>query len=171
MRIEQLGELTPDERVPEWLVSKKVDVPYFAGAQLRFVFDGLEDEDKPDEFASAVRRFLSLTIRDRDSAAPYVYRNYREMCDAIGDDEVGCKIEGPDAVWNYIRPDEIFVTRRPYGDRKVYVQITAECAWEPEHGLQIVLREGSELKRVSQQDGHLTHVDAYGLPESEDRIA
>jgi len=51
------------------------------------------------------------------------------------------------------------------------VQITAECEWEPEHGLQIVYRDGSELKRVSQQDGHLTYVDAYGLPESEDRIA
>jgi hypothetical protein len=171
MRIEQLGELSPDERIPEWLVSEKVDVPYFAGAQLRFVFDCLEGDDRPDELASAVRRFLGLTIRDRDNAAPYVFMNYREMCEAIGDNEVGVKIDKPADVWNHVHPNEIHVTRRPYGDCKVYVQITAECAWEPEHGLQIVYREGSELIRVSQQDGHLTHVDAYALPESEDRIA
>jgi len=170
MRIEQLGDLTPDERVPEWLVSRKVDVPYFPGAQLAFVFDNLDGDEWPDEFASAVGRFLALTIRDRDDATPYVFRNYRETCEEIGEAEVGIDIERPADVWNQVRPDEIHVKRRFYGDRKVYVQITAECVWEPEHGLQIVYREGSELKRVSQQDGHLTHVDAYGLPESEDRI-
>jgi hypothetical protein len=170
MRIEHLGELSPDNRIPEWLISEKVDVPYFPGTKLRFVFDGLEDDDAPDEFASAVRRFLALTVRERDHAAPYVFTNYREMCEAIGVDEVGVSIERPTDVWNHVRPDEIFVKRRQSGDRKVYVQITAECAWEPEHGLQIVYREGSELKRVSEQDGHLTHVDAFALPESEDRI-
>jgi hypothetical protein len=170
MRIEQLGELSPDERIPEWLVSKRVDVPYFPGAKLRFVFDSIGGDGASDEFASAVRRFLSLTVRDRDEAAQYVFANYREMCEAIGADEVGVSIDGAADVWNHVRPDEIHVTRRSNGDRKVYVRITAECAWEPEHGLQIVYREGWELKRVSQQDGHLTHVDAFALPESEDRI-
>lgn len=171
MRIDPLGELTPDKRIPEWLISEPVDVPYFPGAQLRFVVDGVDGDDKPEEFASAVRRFLGLSSQDRDSAAPYVFKNYREICEAIGDGEVGVEIVEPNNIWKHVRPDEIHVSRRPYGDRKVYVQITAECAWEPEHGLQIVYREGFELKRVSQQDGHLTHVDAYALPESEDRIA
>jgi len=152
-------------------VSKAIDVPCFPGARLRFVFDDIAGDDHPGEFASAVTRFLSLTTRDRDHAASYVFKNYREICDAVGDDEVGVVIDGAADVWSYVRLDEIFVSRRPYGDRKVYVQITAECEWEPEHGLQIVYREGSELTRVSQQDGHLSHVDAYGLPESEDRIA
>lgn len=170
MRIEQLGELSPDERIPEWLVSKRVDVPYFPGAKLRFVFDSLGGDEAPDEFESAVRRFLALTVRERDQAAQYVFANYRERCEAIGDDAVGVSMDGPADVWNHVRPDEIYVTRRSYGDRNVYVQITAECAWGPEHGLQVVYRQGSELKRVSQQDGHLTHVDAFALPESEDRI-
>lgn len=171
MRIEPLGELSPDDRIPEWLVSQKVDVPYFPGAKLRFVLEGLEDDDAPDEFASAVRRFLALTVRERDHAAPHIFTNYREMCEAIGADEVGVDVAQPADVWNHVSPDEIFVKRRHSGDRKVYVQITAECAWEREHGLQIVYREGFELKRVSDQDGHLTHVDAHALPESEDRIA
>lgn len=51
------------------------------------------------------------------------------------------------------------------------MQIAAECDWEPEHGLLIVYRNGNELSRVSDQDGHLTHTDAYDLPEQEDRIA
>jgi hypothetical protein len=37
--------------------------------------------------------------------------------------------------------------------------------------LQIVYRRGSELSRVSAQDGHLTHTDAFDLPEDQDRIA
>lgn len=53
----------------------------------------------------------------------------------------------------------------------VYVQIAAECDWEPEHGLQIIYRRGVEFCRVSDQDGHLTYSDAYDLPESEDRIS
>src|SRR3954463_16331753 len=106
MRIEHLGELSPDDSIPEWLVSEKVDVPYFPGAKLRFVFDGLEDDDTPDEFASAVRRFLALTVRERDHAAPYVFARYREMCDAIGAEEVGVSIERPADVWNHVRPDE-----------------------------------------------------------------
>lgn len=171
MRIEQLGDLTPDERIPEWQVSKPVDVPYFPGVPLRFVLDCVDDDDKPEEFVAAVRSFLALSIRDREVAAPYVFQNYREMCDAIGDDEVGVEIGGPAEVWSHVRPGDIHVRRRSYGDRRVYVQITAECAWEPEHGLQIVYRDGSELKRVSQQDGHLTHADAYDLPETDDRIA
>jgi len=165
MRIDQLGELTPDRDVPEWLVSNTVAIPYFSGARLRFVFDGLEDDDKPDEVASAVRRFLGLSVRDRDEAAPRLFDNYREICTAIGEGRVGVALGGPADAWNHVRPDEIRVTRRSRGDRKVYVQITAECAWEREHGLQIVYRDGFELGRVSQQDGHLTPADALGLSD------
>jgi len=49
--------------------------------------------------------------------------------------------------------------------------IAAECDWEREHGLQIIYRHGCELSRVSAQDGHVTHTDAFGLPEDQDKIA
>ena len=51
----------------------------------------------------------------------------------------------------------------------VYVQVACECAWESEHGLQLVFRQGATLSRVSDQDGHLTHADAYDLPEDQEQ--
>ena len=78
---------------------------------------------------------------------------------------------GPEEVWAHLQPTAIHVSRRHRRDQRVYVQITAECDWEPEHGLQIVYCEGNRLVRVSDQDGHLTHTDAYDLPEAEDRIS
>lgn len=35
------------------------------------------------------------------------------------------------------------------------------CAWEPEHGLQLVLREGRSITKLGPYDGHLTHSDAF----------
>jgi hypothetical protein len=36
--------------------------------------------------------------------------------------------------------------------------------------LQLVFRQGRQLTRVSGQDGHLTHADAYNVPDSEDAL-
>ncbi len=41
-------------------------------------------------------------------------------------------------------------------DNLIYIQIAAECDWEEEHGLQIIYKNGNQLSRVSEQDGHLT---------------
>jgi hypothetical protein len=151
VRIEGVGELTASEDIPEWLVSEKIDVPWWPGARLRFVFVALEDDDRPEDFASAVSRFLALTPVDRDLAAPYVLENYRE---SVASGDVGVTIQTAADVWQHVRLDEVFVRRGSKGAR-VYVQVTAECDWEREHGLQIVYREGSALVRVSQQDDHL----------------
>lgn len=37
-----------------------------------------------------------------------------------------------------------------------YVVLENECSWAPEHGLMIVLREGRQVTKVGQYDGHLT---------------
>jgi rRNA processing protein Gar1 len=36
-----------------------------------------------------------------------------------------------------------------------FVVTENECEWEPEHGLQIVLRNGEEVTRVSDVDGSI----------------
>jgi hypothetical protein len=168
MTIEQLGPLSPDQHDPACLVSTPIETAYFPGIKLSFVLEDVGADEKPEEFSDAVRRFLQLSSSARELAAPYVHKNYTEACEASGE---SLAIAGPHAVWNHLRPMEIRVSRRPYGDEKVYVVIAAQCDWEPEHGLQIVYRGGDELARVSDQDGHLTHVDAFDLEEHEDRIA
>jgi len=169
MNIQPLGPLTPDPRVPEWLVSGPVSVPYFDGQHLTFTLDGLEEADMQD-VQNAVSAFLALDSSARQNASPYVFRNYERVVDAVGEEDVECQIAGPETVWEHVSPSEIFVSRRSRRDQFIYIQITAECDWECEHGLQIVYRRGNELSRVSDQDGHLTHTDAYDLPEGQDQI-
>ena len=73
-------------------------------------------------------------------------------------------------IWKFVHPQEIYVTRRSYNDCDIYVQITCECDWEQEHGLQLVFRQGRKLTRVSEQGGHLTEADAFDIPDSEDNL-
>ena len=59
------------------------------------------------------------------------------------------------------------VFRRSSGDMRVYVSIECECAWEPEHGLQLVLQEGRRVTKIGPYDGHLTNSDAFARPDLE----
>lgn len=167
MKLGLLGELTRDEHVQEWLVSVPVDVPLF-GVRLRFVVEDMEEDQAPAEFEEAVSRFLRLGPNDRGTATPYVLQTYRRFIAAVPEGDL--HLDSPERVWTHVRFTEVHLTRRHRGDRKVYVQATAECDWDVEHGLQLVFREGRKLTRVSSQDGHLTYADACGLPASEDAI-
>lgn len=167
MKLGVLGELTRDEHVAEWLVSRPVDVPLF-GVALRFVVEDLEEDRAPAELERAAATFLRLAPEDRAAATPHVFENYRSVCRAVPGSDL--HLVSPEDVWAHVRFTEVRLTRRHRGDEKVYVQATAECDWEVEHGLQLVFREGRQLTRASSQDGHLTYSDACGLPDGEDAI-
>ena len=79
-------------------------------------------------------------------------------------------IKNPNEIWNFIQSTAIYITRRYYNDRDIYVQVACECTWEQEHGLQFVFRQGKKLTRASPQDGHLTEADAWGKPDTEDKL-
>lgn len=161
----------PDEYNQGWLFSEPMEVGYFPGVKIGVILEEYEADEKREEFWAALRNFLSLTTADRELASPHVFKNFRDVVEAVGPEDVDVEITHPDDVWEHVTPDKIYISRRHRGDRKVYVLIAAECAWEEEHGLQIVYREGDDLCRVSAQDRALTHADAYGLSEEEDRIS
>lgn len=169
MNVPALGPLQPDSKIPEWLVSEPISVPFLAGVKLTFTLDGLGDADEADT-RGAIEAFLALSPEARKGAAPYVFANYQRMAELVSEEDFGCRIDAENDVWSHVRFSEVFVSRRHRRDKAIYVQITAECDWEPEHGLQLVYRGGNELVRVSEQDGHLSYTDACDLPESEDRI-
>jgi len=169
MTIAALGQLKPDKDIPEWLVSPPVAVPYFDGHELTFTLDTLSDDDS-EAIEDAIRSFLSLGTEDRLAAGLHVFRNYQHMLEAVGSEDLTCSITAVDEVWSHVHPTEVFVSKRGRRDDAIYIQITAECDWEIEHGLQIIYRGGSTLSRVSDQDGHLTYTDAYDLPEEQDKI-
>jgi hypothetical protein len=159
------GELIPDPHIPEWLTAQAQPIPLLGGARCPIVY---EDEDIAAS-DDALERFLALGPAQRAVAGVHVFRNYQMMAEAVGAEDVGCAIASPEAVWSCVTPTHVHVSRRGR-DGRLYVSVAAECRWEPEHGLQIVYAGGDVLKRVSQQDGHLTYVEAYARPEAEDRI-
>jgi hypothetical protein len=73
----------------------------------------------------------------------------------------------PSDVWSYVHfGSELHVSRRTKGDVEdgVYLSIECNCDWEPEHGMQLVLRDGRTVSKVSPYDGHLTNADACDDP-------
>jgi hypothetical protein len=170
MIIQPLGKLEPDPDIPEWLRSTPVTVPYFGGLQLAFVLLGVEDDPAPADFENALSAFFRLGSAEREEAARYVFQLYRQFVEAIGEDEFDFTIPSASAVWDFVTPTEIHVSRRHRRDRLIYVEILAECRWEIEHGLVVIYRSGSTLSRVSEQDGHLTTSDAFDFPEERDTI-
>ena len=80
-------------------------------------------------------------------------------------------IATPSDLWKHIRLGASpVVSRRPYGDKSVYVSLECECVWEEEHGLQIVFKNGLKVNKVGPFDGHLTNSDAYGDASLEEVI-
>jgi hypothetical protein len=61
-----------------------------------------------------------------------------------GDTDWFVEIDGPHDVFDHIQlGNEPVVTRDAHSDLHVYVSLECECGWEPEHGLQIVFRDGN----------------------------
>ena len=169
MEIKLLGPLKADPQIPGWLRSEPLKIPFFDDLKLSIVLESPEEADVKD-IEGAISSFLRLGPDDRLAISKYVYANYQKMTGLVDEEDIGCRIISEDEVWEHVHPSEVFISRRARRDKAIYVSITAECDWEPEHGLQIVYRKGSELVRVSDQDSHLTHADAYDLPEEQDQI-
>lgn len=169
MRSEILGDLVVNPEIDDWFDSEPLPIPFLGGEKLIITYQDIEG-DYLDAFDSAVACFLKLDEGDKAKSAKYVYKHYRDFVKMVGEDGTEKRIDSEEEVWDFVTPTHLNVQRRAYGDEQIYVQLCCECEWEYEHGLQLVFRLGSELKRVSDQDGHLTHTDAFDLPESEDKI-
>lgn len=171
MHISVLGSLKPDPHVPAFLVSEPLSIPFFDGQQLPVTVVNLTKTDG-SEVEAAISSFLKLGRQERLEVSRYVFANYHQTAKfaAAQGYDLDCRIASEEAIWQHVQASALFIDRRDRRDCAIYVSVLAECDWEPEHGLQIVYRRGSELVRVSQQDGHLTYADACDLPEDQDRI-
>ncbi|WP_116951428.1 DUF6985 domain-containing protein [Jiangella endophytica] len=78
----------------------------------------------------------------------------------VGDEPGFPQIPEPRAVWDFVE-----LTGEPYVERYEatwYVVLENECAWEPQHGLMIMLRDSRAVTKASAYDGHVTNRNAYG---------
>ena len=145
----------------DWYSSVPVPVAVLGGGQFRFVAAGYDDDAHPADFFRAVATFLALDASALHAATGAVFAYYRdvaEMCAAGGYPCV--EITRPGDVWLHVRPGPEPTVERA-GDR-VYVSVECECAWEPEHGLQVVFADGAVVTKVGPYDGHLTNAAAFG---------
>jgi len=162
MEIPGLGLMTVAADVGDY-VSSPLAIPVFGGAPCRFVVAGYDVDDAKVDFETAINAFLGLDESALKSASVPVFQYYLDVKAEVGDDEDFVSVADPDDVWSHVRPGgEVSVQREDtHGDRQVYVSVECDCAWEPEHGLQIVFRRGCSVSKVGPFDSHLTNVSAF----------
>ncbi len=130
-----------------------VKVPYFDGAEVE-LYDTLSDDP-------ALVEFLKRGPSDRRNDSRHVFSYYRDFHTHVGgedwlDDVMGV-VHSPEQIWPHVTPK--LVSAKKGSDGSQYVVIEADCAWEDEHGLMMVWKEGKYLCKVGGYDGALTNGD------------
>lgn len=163
-----IGAVTQQVEYPDWWQSQPIPIPYFDNTQLIFQINAPETELQAD-VSQAIGSFMQLSSQDREQTSDYVFHKYSDFAQAFDSNKPTVKISSPIEVWQHLKPTQISVSRRPQ-DKLIYIQVLLDCDWDQEHGLQLVYKQGQELVRVSSQDGHYTHEDAYGLADTQKKI-
>jgi hypothetical protein len=173
MDIPGLGPVTRDDEFG-WYRGEPRPIGALLGATCEVVVDGYDDDPDPASVHAAIATFLALDDSALRAAAPSIFDYYRYiMADVEAEEDWDWYVEiaGPDDVLGHVTVGpEVMVQREPYGDGRVYVSVECECDWEPEHGLQIVFREGRTVSKVGPYNGHLTNASAYARDDLVDVI-
>ncbi|WP_282032630.1 DUF6985 domain-containing protein [Winogradskyella eximia] len=171
-----IGELNQDNQFEDWWHSLPIKIPFINNKTVEIAFMGFVPESDAlfiKDADEALKTFLEKSETDRLSLSHLAYKNCMDFLNAIEFDEADqplWNIKDENEIWNFIYPQTIFVTRRHRHDENIYINVTCECEWEQEHGLQLVFRQGKILTRISAQDGHITEADAYNKPDNEDKL-
>lgn len=149
--------------------SARLPIAVFGGALRHVVVLGYGDGGQAEEFDAAIAAFLRLDEGALAEAAESVFEYYLDTKAICGPGDEVVEIARVEDVWRHVRPGmDVIVQREDYGDdQQVYVSVECECTWEPEHGLQVVLRGGRKVTKVGPYDGHLTNTAAYDSAELE----
>lgn len=137
-----------------------IRIPYFDNAEVELIDD---PEDPGAEMA--LETFLMLTPADRIVDSRHVFAYYRDFHEAVGgqdwlDEQMGVP-ETPADIWKHVTPTTLDLRKGRGDDSSWYVMVEANCAWEEEHGLLLVWRDGRTLTKVGGYDGHVTNANAY----------
>lgn len=170
MNIPGIGPVSVDSSFG-WYRSEPIPVPGLGGRLCRICLQGYDADLHPKDFHKAIAHFLAPQRDFLGEAEPYVYQYFEDRnSDWDPGDEEYVEMDRAD-LWDHVRiGDEPMVCRRPYGDNGIYISLEGSCDWEPEHGLQIVLKDGLIVNKVGPYDGHLTNSDAYADPSLENVI-
>ena len=161
MEIPGIGECRFDESY-ECYSSEPITLPVLNGAKCRILVEGYYDDPLVEEFHETIANFLSAHNSVLKAVEPYLFKYYLDVKSSIEPEDGFPSISLPSEIWKFIQlGEEAIVSRRPSGDRSIYISLGGNCDWEPEHGLQIVFKNGSIVNKVGPYNGHLTNSDAY----------
>jgi hypothetical protein len=162
LNVPRLGEVTKDERF-DCYYSQPVAVAMLDGVACKVVLEEYDEEPNKDAYHQTIANLLSASPVILKNAARYIYEYYEDICACYGELEPDFpRIHSAESIWAHIQlGKELYVSRRGYGDNGMYVSLECNCDWEPEHGLQIVFKNGNVVCKVGPYDGHLTNSDAY----------
>ena len=160
MEVPGLGQVT---KKSSGLYSHPIPIPVLDGKQCRIVLDpDYATDPHKEEFHVAIANFLAATPQVLRDVEPELFRYYKDL-EEYWVEKGNAPIKRPADIWKHIQfGEEPLVTRRPYGDRGIYISVGCNCDWEEEHGLEIILRNGLKVNKLGPHDGHLTNSDAYG---------
>jgi hypothetical protein len=159
-----LGALTKHPHIEEWVQSNLVRIHSLGGHHFRFVFEATT-ADHEVKVASALQNVLRADLNLLANAEGHVFRYFQDTMRLLAEDAPALTVATAAEVWRYVEfGDSIHVHQEP-GNRfvpaGVYLSIECNCAWEEEHGLQLVFRDGLEVVKVGSYDGHLTNAHAF----------
>lgn len=162
MNIPGLGEVSKDDRFG-WYYSHPINLQILGGKECRMVLEGYDEEPNKADYHAAVANFLAAQNSVLKDAEGHIFQYYQDMNSHwLPSDEEFVAIATPSEIWDHIQlGDEPIVCRRGYGDKGIYISLECNCDWEPEHGLQIVFKDGTRVCKIGPYDGHLTNSDAF----------
>jgi hypothetical protein len=136
----------------------KIKVPYFDDFEVE-----LADEVSLSD--PTLIEFLKRDSSDRLKDSRHVFNYYRDFHEMVGgedwlDQEMGIVVS-PEQIWLHVTPGHVFIETGRDADTSRYVVMEAECAWEEEHGLMLVWKDGKFLCKAGGYDGHVTNADAF----------
>lgn len=170
MEVPLHGNLTKDTDL-DWYVSEEKPINLLNGQGCKIILEAYEEDPNQDDFHKTIANFLEAGQELLQGAEKYIFEYYQDTVKSLEGIVELPKINNEQDIWEHIDfGNEIIISRRSYGDKQIYVSMEWGCAWEQEHGLQIVLKNGNSLAKVSSFDGHSTNSDSYADPSLEDVI-
>jgi hypothetical protein len=159
MNVPGIGKVTKDKQFGH-LQSEPIALTVFGGKKCRIILERYDGDRRPDDFHRAIANLLSLTPSVFASVTDDLYNYYKDMEEYWLSD--GAERIKKSELWKHVQFGGMaYVQRRDERDKDVYVSVECECDWEPEHGLQIVFKNGEKVSKLGPFDGHLTNGDAY----------
>lgn len=172
----QIGILTQNEQFDNWWISEPIPILFFDNKEMKINFLNFKPEDDSaflNEADVALQNFLAKNKNDRAELAELVHKHCLAALNEVGKDEINkhlWELKNKSDIWNFVYPSQMSLSRRRRRDKDIYLDISGGCDWEEEHGLQLIFRQGKQLTRISNQDGHLTEADAFNKPDEEDEL-